>query len=49
VAVAANQLGEEQNAWEGQDTYTEKVDIWMLGCLAYELLCGNPPFEVRPG
>lgn len=27
--------------------YTCAVDVWAVGCLAYELVCGRPPFEVR--
>nr|XP_048282958.1 aurora kinase C [Myodes glareolus] len=26
-------------------TYDEKVDLWCIGVLCYELLVGNPPFE----
>nr|XP_012643527.1 aurora kinase C isoform X3 [Microcebus murinus] len=26
-------------------TYGEKVDLWCIGVLCYELLVGNPPFE----
>lgn len=33
--------------WEYQDHYDEKVDIWQLGCMLHELLCGSMPFEVR--
>jgi serine/threonine protein kinase len=32
--------------WEGRDYYNEKVDVWQLGCLVHELLCGSMPFEV---
>ncbi|XP_035869433.1 uncharacterized protein LOC114510878 [Phyllostomus discolor] len=28
-----------------QKTYSEKVDLWCIGVLCYELLVGNPPFE----
>ena len=33
--------------WEQTDYYDEKVDIWQVGCLVHEILCGNLPFEVR--
>ncbi|KAF8506321.1 kinase-like protein [Gautieria morchelliformis] len=33
---------------EGRD-HTEKVDHWALGVLAYEFLCGVPPFEDLSG
>ncbi len=26
--------------------YTEKVDIWAVGVLVFELMAGRPPFEV---
>jgi serine/threonine protein kinase len=27
--------------------YTEKVDVWAVGILCYELIVGRPPFEVE--
>ncbi|EFJ42966.1 hypothetical protein VOLCADRAFT_66469, partial [Volvox carteri f. nagariensis] len=27
--------------------YSPAVDVWAVGCLAYELVCGRPPFEVE--
>ena len=27
------------------DYHDEKVDLWSLGVLCYEFLCGKPPFE----
>jgi len=27
--------------------YNEKVDLWCLGVLTYEFLCGRPPFETE--
>ncbi len=32
----------------GKD-HTEKVDLWALGVLTYEFLCGSPPFEDLSG
>lgn len=30
-------------------SHNEKVDFWALGVLAYEFLCGVPPFEEVSG
>jgi serine/threonine protein kinase len=27
--------------------YDEKVDLWAIGILAYELFIGNSPFEIN--
>jgi serine/threonine protein kinase len=27
--------------------YNSKIDVWNVGVMAYELLCGRVPFEIR--
>lgn len=44
-------LCERDNTIQNDDPvvcYDEKVDIWQLGTLVFELLTGRCPFEVRP-
>eukprot|EP00877_Chromochloris_zofingiensis_P012129 jgi/Chrzof1/716/Cz01g26040.t1 len=38
---------EQQGKQIVEQAYTQKVDIWACGILAYELLVGRPPFEVE--
>ena len=33
---------------KGENYYDEKVDLWSLGVLTYEFLCGEAPFEDTP-
>ncbi|KRX05181.1 Protein kinase-like domain [Pseudocohnilembus persalinus] len=35
------------NKGAGRQGYDNRVDVWGIGVLAYELCCGRPPFESR--
>ncbi len=43
---APEDLGEGRVRLQHISGYTEAVDIWGVGVLAYELMSGRPPFEV---
>ena len=30
-----------------KETYSKKIDIWDVGVLTYEFLCGQPPFLAK--
>jgi serine/threonine-protein kinase ULK/ATG1 len=30
-----------------RETYTEKIDVWSLGIITYQMLSGKTPFESR--
>ena len=40
-----NMIMVPHNPWEWQESYNEKVDIWQVGCVVHEILCGCLPFE----
>ncbi|KAK9817875.1 hypothetical protein WJX72_003532 [[Myrmecia] bisecta] len=42
-----DQIAKGQIKTEDISCYNEKVDIWAVGILAYELIAGRPPFEVE--
>lgn len=35
----------QENKDQALLTYTHAVDVWAIGILAFECLCGKPPFE----
>ena len=45
VLVCPEKSRPQENKDQALLTYTHAVDVWAIGILAFECLCGKPPFE----
>jgi serine/threonine protein kinase len=42
---APEMLPQESFLTDAKRNYGHQVDMWTLGCIAFNLACGFPPFE----